>query len=888
MAEFEFKGILTGGSAQHPTMLGSIINTNSGITLINHGNNVVRDYDATGSGLAGVGGTLSLGGRVNFTLFGESVSLSGRVIDGALDELAAGNRGSDRAFLSTTESQANAATLICANVGGTDYLFVAPQNGAGVAAYAVTNNGNTLTLAESQPDTASHYAANVSSMSVVEVGGTTYLLAGSATEHGVTAYRVANNGTLTEVDSFGRDESLPVQTVTAMDSTVIDGTAYVVVASSGSSSLTVLEVQPGGSLAPATHVVDSLDTRFSGVTALEVVDLGGGRTLVIAGGNDGGLSVYTLLPDGNLLPFQTIEGSLDAGLDRISGIGTNLTGTRLDLFVTTEGAPGVVQFTLNISSLEDLDFATTSGHTGTAKDDLIVSDSSGPLFIYGGDGDDIIVDGAGRDRLYGEAGADTFVLTGGDLERDRVMDFEVGIDTIDLSDWSMCYGTAWLDVYEWSNGALRINYGAESLEIFSADGEPLTFEDFANISFTFSSSYEVVRAPLEEPQAEPGTDLFGTLEDDVLQGTAGDDDMHAGGGDDLMISGGGVDGFWGGSGMDVVSYTGAAGGVVVNLSDTGLNAGEAAGDLFYGIEGVIGCTYGDHLTGSAEANRLEGGGGNDWLDGLEGDDVLIGGEGNDQILGRDGNDFIDGGAGNDNLPGANGNDEIHGGTGDDLIGGGDGDDALFGDDGRDEIAGGQGHDLLDGGTGNDTLTAGYGSDRVFGGDGKDAIAGGAGSDHIEGGKDDDSIGGGAGADAIYGGGGNDTIGSGDGADEIWGQSGSDVLNGGGGNDVINGGGGSDRINGGTGNDLLSGGAGADTFVFATLSSGELDIITDFDAAEADVLQFSGIPGGSKADRIDALGAIQSGDDVLLGFGGHSILLEDVSLADLGTSEFVFV
>ncbi len=887
MADFALTGVLPGGSSDVPTILGSLFSTTSGVTLFDHANNIVRSYDATGSGLATAGATTSLGGRLSFSLFGQGVSLSGRLIDALLAAAEAGDAGSERGYLSNTESQANAATLLVATVAGTDYLFVAPQNGAGVSVYEVSNNGNTLTFRASVADTGASYTSNVSAMSVVTVNGVTYLLTGSATEHGVSAYTVAANGTLTLADSYGRAESMPVQTVTAMDSAVIDGSSYVVVASSGSSSLTVLEVGPGGVMAPATHVVDSLDTRFAGVTALEVVDLGGGRTLVIAGGNDGGLTVYTLLPGGHLVPSQVIEGTLAAGLDRISAIGANLTGSRLDLFVTTEGAPGVVQFTLDVGNLGDLLFATGDVFDGTAKDDLIVAGRAG-VKILAGAGDDIITDGMGQDRLYGEAGADTFVLIDGDGERDRIFDYEFGIDTIDLSAWAMCYGPAWIAVQALSTGALRLTHGDNSLDVFSADGEPLTEADFARLTVTYSSSYEVTRAPLQEPDPNTGAEYFGTNAGDVMTGTAGPDQMHGGGGDDMLISGGGADSYWGGSGLDTVSYAGIGTALHINLSDPGQNAGEAADDLFHDIEGIIGGHGSDHITGSSAANRLEGGTGNDWLDGLGGDDVLIGGDGHDSILGRDGNDYMDGGAGNDNMPGDLGDDVIYGGAGNDLLGGGDGNDRLFGGDGHDWLGGGAGHDRLEGNAGDDKMSASYGDDTLIGGLGKDEIAGGPGADYISGGADDDNIGGGAGKDEIHCGVGNDTVGAGDGDDRVWGEAGHDTLNGGNGHDSLWGGDGNDRINGGAGNDLLSGGAGADTFVFATHGAGENDMITDFEADGTDLIQIAGIPGSSHAARFAALDATQLGDDVMLTHGGHTILLEDVALADLSAADFLFV
>jgi Ca2+-binding RTX toxin-like protein len=62
------------------------------------------------------------------------------------------------------------------------------------------------------------------------------------------------------------------------------------------------------------------------------------------------------------------------------------------------------------------------------------------------------------------------------------------------------------------------------------------------------------------------------------------------------------------------------------------------------------------LTGTAGADRLEGGDGDDSISGLAGNDRLEGGKGNDTIDGGDGNDLIRGGHGADLLTGGAGND----------------------------------------------------------------------------------------------------------------------------------------------------------------------------------------------------------------------------------------
>ncbi|QFI69846.1 type I secretion C-terminal target domain-containing protein [Sinorhizobium alkalisoli] len=99
-------------------------------------------------------------------------------------------------------------------------------------------------------------------------------------------------------------------------------------------------------------------------------------------------------------------------------------------------------------------------------------------------------------------------------------------------------------------------------------------------------------------------------------------------------------------------------------------------------------------------------------------------------------------------------------------------------------------------------------------------------------------------DAIAGTSGNDVIHGGDGNDILYGGAGHDILYGGAGDDTLYGGLGDDTIYGGAGSDTLSGGAGADTFVIADdeLQLGIDDVITDYNAAEGDVVDLSALLG----------------------------------------------
>lgn len=256
------------------------------------------------------------------------------------------------------------------------------------------------------------------------------------------------------------------------------------------------------------------------------------------------------------------------------------------------------------------------------------------------------------------------------------------------------------------------------------------------------------------------------------------------------------------------------------------------------------------------------------------DDVLMGTDNADTIDLLAGNDTYDGGKGADIIDGGDGIDTIQGGNGSDLINGGDGDDDLSGGNDGDIMNGGEGNDSLQGDIGNDILNGGAGNDTIEGGDGADIISGGA---------DNDFIFGGGGQDDIDGGSGDDTIGGGTGADVIRGKRGDDVIDGGDQGDNISGGTGNDTIIGGKGNDTLYGNNGNDVFVFT--QGGNVDTIKDFELGvdKLDVTDFGTI------SISDALAALElAGSDTIINFGnGDKVILENVSVFDLGLDDFIF-
>ncbi len=75
----------------------------------------------------------------------------------------------------------------------------------------------------------------------------------------------------------------------------------------------------------------------------------------------------------------------------------------------------------------------------------------------------------------------------------------------------------------------------------------------------------------------------------------------------------------------------------------------------------------DTLSGTANSDRIRGGGGNDVIKSGQADDTISGEDGNDRLWGSSGSDSLSGGANDDRLYGGWGNDILRGGSGRDAF-----------------------------------------------------------------------------------------------------------------------------------------------------------------------------------------------------------------------------
>jgi len=381
---------------------------------------------------------------------------------------------------------------------------------------------------------------------------------------------------------------------------------------------------------------------------------------------------------------------------------------------------------------------------GSAYDDTIIGNESVNT-LFGGSGDDTILGGTGNDTLYGEEGSDTLsgdegedYLYGGDGTTDdsasdmasyKNVSSGVGI-TVDLTNENTNSSTAVVS----NDGYNSVDY------LFDIENiEGTNFQDF--IQGDEKDNY-----------------LLGEAGDDTLYGGAGTDTLDGGFGDDIFRAEAGNDTLIGGDGVDTADYSTAENEVVVNLGEYNLagynveNDGDGGEDRLVGVENIIG-------TNSINGDTIIGDITNNYIQGLDGDDLL---------KGSAGLDTLDGGAGNDTLMGGTDSDTLIGGIGDhdivdfselsnngvvvdlaDSFATGDGNDVL---QGIEDIRGSDFVDTLGGDDNTNTLYAGVGDDTLSGRAGDDVLYGEAG---------DDTLRGDAGADSLYGG---DALGNDSGSD----------------------------------------------------------------------------------------------------------------------------
>lgn len=462
------------------------------------------------------------------------------------------------------------------DLGGSAGLITGRPGAGGLD--LLTFTGSDWTFSAAIEDSEVSYLADVSASAVFEIGADDYIVSASAIETGINAALIMQ-GALIQIDALGAAEGLPISVPSEVAVVQRGPETLLVVGAAGSSSISTIRFDPVHGMQIADHILDSIETRFQGVSALDTV-VHGDFAFAAAAGSDGGVSLFAVLPGGRLVHIDSITDTSATSLNRVSAIQLVATGDRLDLIASSATEPGITRVGYDLSMLGAVIVAPGdgSGAIGGMSDDQIIGSDLGET-LQGGNGADTILDGHGEDLLLGGEGGDLFILLA-DGVQDEIADFEPTEDRLDLSSFDFLYDVGQLNIVETSDGAI-LSFGAETLVIRTVSGAPLTIGELSNNMIL----------NLDRPSLVPiAQSLAGGVDPDILNGAAGNDTIFGNSGDDILSGRGGN----------------------------------------------------DHVSGGEGDDTLDGGDGADTLSGDSGNDLLIGGAGNDFLSGGLGGDLIHG------------------------------------------------------------------------------------------------------------------------------------------------------------------------------------------------------------------------------------------------------
>ena len=680
-----------------------VINGDRFVYVTSKANGLITAYEVNTSG------SLVFRDQIQFTGAGTPSGLTFLELDGDIIAVPVGNSTSGFDIFQITSTggfsaptntfgvaaqNGNFLAATSFEINGATFVYGSQSDDDGVIGYRLQADGTLGVLGQDQIENADQ-ANDARDFQTTTIDSRDYMFIPSQSDNSISSYWVKQNGVAKFQAKVGVEQNLGIAVPSHLELVEIAGETFLLMASAGSSSVTVLRVLEDGNMIVTDHIIDELTTRFQSTSVFETVTVDD-RVFVIAGGGDDGLTLMEMMPNGTLLHHDTIADQLNTSLGNVSGLDVFVSVCDLQIYAGGEQDTGVTQLTVDLGTLGDSIVGTTASETlnGTAQADVIFGDS-GDDVLQGNAGNDILVDGSGNDIMTGGNGADIFALSS-DKQHDTILDFELGVDRLDLSNYELLRHLGQINVESHADGA-TLTFFSETLRIFTHNGTSIDADDVAAMAPIQLSHMMIGLAPQD-------LTLDGSAAIDFLMGGLGDDTLNGQDGDDVLNGGSGADILNGGEGIDTADYSTALIGVTVNLLDPTQNTGEAAGDVYSSIEFVI---------GSHE---------DDFLDGDSGNNNIAGGAGDDIIKGAGAADKLTGGLGNDILNGQNGNDRLVGEAGDDLLLGARGHDTLIGGKGNDELRGHSGFDSLDGGEGNDVLIGGPGNDEFIFNAGTDVIA----------------------------------------------------------------------------------------------------------------------------------------------------------------------
>ena len=295
-------------------------------------------------------------------------------------------------------------SVTTAQVGGVTYLYVIGNNEHGISVFRVANNGSLVNVDNIQDD-GTLYIFQPSYFSTAQIGSNTYLFAGSSVEHGVSVFRIENDGSLVNTDNTTDNATLEILFPTSAATTQIGSNTYLFI--TGATGMSAFQVSESGMLTNVANIGGGEGGNDgSHVTTAQI----GSSTYLFVGEHvANAISVFEVLTDGSFDNIYTVRNDSTKHLNDITALTTTQIGSNTYLFVVNEGDDGLSVFRVedngslvNVANFQDngtlninhpLDINTTQIGNNTY------------LFAVGRNDDGVSVFRIDNEVITGEAGA---------------------------------------------------------------------------------------------------------------------------------------------------------------------------------------------------------------------------------------------------------------------------------------------------------------------------------------------------------------------------------------------------------------------------------------------------------------------------------------------------
>ena len=212
---------------------------------------------------------------------GTTYLFSGGANDGGVSVFSVGADGAltnvDNVIDDATSKIAGPQGMTTAVVGGTTYLFVTGYHDDGVGVFSVAANGDLINVFNVQDAGLLELDGPVDVITAV-VGGTTYLFVTAFDDDGISVFSVAANGALTNVFNQPDDGLLELDNAVGMSIAVLGGTTYLFAVGADDDGLSVFKVAANGALTNVANVTDVGDFELDRPIGVTTVVMNGRST----------------------------------------------------------------------------------------------------------------------------------------------------------------------------------------------------------------------------------------------------------------------------------------------------------------------------------------------------------------------------------------------------------------------------------------------------------------------------------------------------------------------------------------------------------------------------------------------------------------------------------